>query len=109
AGQLQQQNQKIFYIERMQPDSLRGKPARQHYTRITVGLIFSVLGIVWLEPLWGSTLTNHVIKNINPILLSGLALLLVLVNGALLGLVNGVLYQRQAEKVSGTQERQKWK
>jgi serine/threonine protein kinase len=109
ARQLQQHNQKIFHIERMQPDYLEEGPERQRYTRIVVGLIFSVLGIVLLSPSWVSTFVYYpaITQNNNFTLISSLTSLSVLVTALMLGWVNGVLYQRQA-KVSGTSVRQKW-
>jgi serine/threonine protein kinase/DNA polymerase III delta prime subunit len=110
ARQLQQHNQKIFHIERLQPDYLEGRSARQRYTRTMVGIIFGVLGIVLLGPDWVNTyITNFATRNNNSILLSGLTLLFVPITVLMLGLVNGVLYQWQAEKVSGTPVRQKWR
>jgi hypothetical protein len=109
ARQLQQRNQRIFHLERMQPDYLEGRAASQRYTRIMIGLIFSILGIVLLIPSWVSIFVYYPLaQNSNVILISSLALLSLLVTALMLGLVNGVLYQQQV-KVSGASARQKWK
>jgi serine/threonine protein kinase len=64
ARQLQQHNQKIFHIERMQPDYLAEGPARQRHTHIVVGLIFSILGIVLVTTPWLSVFADYHITNI---------------------------------------------
>ena len=109
ARQLQQRNQNIFYIERMQPDCLEKRQTHRRYIHLMVGLIFSILGFFWL----GSSGVNGVIsasvdKHNNPMLIAGL-ILLIPASSLLLGLINGMLYQWQAEKVSGTSVRQKWR
>jgi serine/threonine protein kinase/DNA polymerase III delta prime subunit/MFS family permease len=114
ARQMRQRNQKIFYIERLQPDWSEGRQTQQRYPRVMVGLIFGLLGLFGLGPLWGwfaisSAYVKELFTNMSPVLMLSLALLFTLGDGLLLGLVNGALYKRHAEKLSTTPARQRWK
>src|SRR5581483_7084005 len=103
ARQMQQRNQKIFYIERMQPDWSERWITLQRYPSVMVGLIFGLLGFLGLGPFWqelasSSLMNDDLFKNMSSTLILCLVLLFTLVDGLVLGLVNGTLYKRQAEK-----------
>ena len=118
AKQLKQRSQTVFYMERMQPDWLEERQgARQLYPRVVFGLIVGMLGIVGAGSYWRSILAIPYLKDIlfnnhNSVLnlayLIGLTLLLGLMNGSILGLVNGVLYKQGAEKESTSKVRWWW-
>lgn len=120
ARQMQQHNQAVFYIERMQPDWLEDHRSRRHYPGSTVGFIFALIGSLGLGPAGGQMLLNLLPSlNLLPkstgellsfILFLGLALLFGLVSGSLFGLVNAVLFTQDTEarpttKLRGRQSR----
>ncbi len=114
ARQLQEHNQNIFYLERIQPDYAEKKLTRQQYPLVVVGLLFGLLVLFGLGPIWADGVIVHSLRqnNMSTSMLIGVisqALLFALVNGLVLGLVNAVLYKRHAENVFGPPARQKWR
>ena len=114
ARQMQQRNQKIFYLERIQPDYAEKKVLRQRYPQVMIGLIFGLLVLFGLGPLWADGVLSHYLSQSSMptstrVLVAIQALLFALVNGVLFGLVNGALYTRHAEHVSDSPAQQKWR
>lgn len=113
ARHLQQRNQKLFYIERLQPDCFEEQLTRQRYPRFIVGPLFGMagggltIGFLIIH-YWFSNQALPFFQNNNPVLLASLALLLVLINGVMVGWINGALYQRQTAKVVDSLAQQKW-
>ncbi len=114
ARQLQEHNQNIFYLERIQPDYAEKKLTCQRYPLVMVGLLFGLLVLFGLGPIWADGVIVHSLRqtNMSTSMLIGVisqALLFALVNGLVLGLVNAVLYKRHAENAFGPPARQKWR
>ncbi len=114
ARQMQRQNQKIFYLERIQPDYAEKQVTRQQYPLMMVGLIIGLLVFFGLGPLWADgVLLDYQRQNGMPtptlIAVASQALLFAFVNAVLLGLVNGVLYKRHNEHVANSPKQQKWR
>ena len=100
ARQLVQRNQTVFYIERMQPDLLTERRARNHYPGMTAGLIFGLFGFLFPGPNSGFLLLLLVLYNAikpspEPGLSFGVTILAWLFMGLLFGLFNGFTYGRE--------------
>ncbi|GAC1632748.1 MAG: hypothetical protein NVS4B9_25110 [Ktedonobacteraceae bacterium] len=115
ARQMQQRNQTVFYIERMQPHWSAGQPTHRHYPRVVVGLIAGLLGTLVTWPLWMGMANfvmtflaeTHTFQLSNPALIFGLVPLLALADGCIIGLINGMLHNQRAEEALRIQEQQK--
>ncbi|GAC1701672.1 MAG: hypothetical protein PVS3B3_29280 [Ktedonobacteraceae bacterium] len=112
ARQLTQHNQSIFYMERMQPDWLSESGSHRHYPRLSVGLIFGLLGSLGFGPTGWMLFPNlYESSRVQPPfgLSLGFILLFGLVSGSLFGLLNAFLYKQEAERKLIRGMRWSWK
>jgi serine/threonine protein kinase/DNA polymerase III delta prime subunit len=102
---MKQRNQTVFYIERMQPDWLEIPFLCRRYPRIATGLIFGLIGALWLGPIAGLLFVlPHNSGNWPVFILSA-----VFGSGISLGLPNGLLsWQTKGERWIG-RKRGVWK
>jgi serine/threonine protein kinase/DNA polymerase III delta prime subunit len=111
ARQMQRHNQKIFYLERIQPDYAEQKTTRQRYLLLTIGLIFGLLTFFGLAgPLWLDGITFSILSPTPRIAeLISAALFFIPVSALLVGLINGMLYRQHPKNISDSLWRRRWR
>src|SRR5260370_35587349 len=83
----------------MHPDCLEDRSSRQHYARVTTGLIFGLVGALCLGPAGGLIFASLIFASSPGFgILLGFALLCGLVSGSLFGLVSGLIRGQEAER-----------
>jgi serine/threonine protein kinase/DNA polymerase III delta prime subunit len=111
ARQMQQHNQKIFYLERIQPDYAEQKTTHQRYPLLMVGFIFGVLLFLGLAgPLWLDGIALSIPSpTFSPAQLISIALFFMSTSALLVGLINGRLYRQHPQSVSDSPGRRRWR